>query len=88
MRKKERYKDKQYRNNDEWKIAEMYMRLIKKCEKCENEVLYNDTFFSNIPVVACPICGKRFYVPETMYKNLRIWYDLPEEEKLRIENGN
>jgi uncharacterized Zn finger protein len=51
-------------------VAEIYMEILKQCEKCGNSVLYNDT--EQAPVVSCPICGMRYYVPDSMIENIII----------------
>ena len=62
-------------NKAAWVIAEAYKDIIGDCDKCGNGVLLNDTD-EDIPVVACPICGKRFYVPNSMIKGLGSAYGI------------
>ena len=55
-------------NKAAWTIAEIYKEIIGECEKCGNKVLFNDTY--DIPVVSCPICGKRYYTPDGMIEGI------------------
>ena len=46
-------------------IGHLYRDILVQCEKCGNEVLHNDSD-DTVAVVSCPICGKRYYVPDSM----------------------
>ena len=54
-----------------YRAAEVYKKIIGKCTKCDNEVLYNDSD-KDVSVIFCPICGNRYYIPESMRKRLEV----------------
>jgi hypothetical protein len=56
---------------NEYHIADVYLSLMEACSKCGNKFLVNDTYYSqNVPVIKCPICGKREYVPDDLIKGI------------------
>jgi hypothetical protein len=55
-------------NKAAYSIAELYKLGMEQCDKCGNNVLYNDT--EDIPIISCPICGMRYYPSSSIIKRL------------------
>jgi ribosomal protein S27E len=52
-------------------MADFYREFVLiQCEKCGNNVLHNDSD-EDVAVTACPICGKRYYIPEGMIPGIK-----------------